>query len=72
MNYIFIRYLPFKEQKKVKVRKYQRYTFFTSILVFGYHGYKLSKRDFLKSKKKLLANPEFVINEPEQYTDNSD
>ncbi|KRX04387.1 hypothetical protein PPERSA_05648 [Pseudocohnilembus persalinus] len=60
-------YLPFKEKKLSKVKRYQRIAFFTSLIAFSYHGYKLSKRDFVRSKKKLLANPAFTLTEPEEY-----
>ncbi|KAL4438898.1 hypothetical protein ABPG74_016618 [Tetrahymena malaccensis] len=60
-----VQYLPINNITKMKKRKYQRVAFFGSIFVLSYHGYKLSKREFVRGKKKILLDPECIVNEPD-------
>lgn len=67
-----ISYLPFKDKSKTQIKKYQRITFFTSLLAFGYHGYKLSNRDFLRGKKELTRNSQYILTEPDDELSNNE
>jgi hypothetical protein len=60
----FINFLPLKTTSPTKLKRYRYMTFFTTITAVSYHGYKVSRFQFIKEKKLLLNDPENILQEP--------
>ena len=63
----FVEIGPMKQRPKHKLRRYRYTTFFVTLAALSYHGYKLSRFNFVKGKKKLLQDPTNVLEEPSDY-----
>jgi len=59
--------IPLKDKPQPKLRKYKYTTFFLTLFVLSYHGYKLSRYHFLKGKKALTQDPTNILEEPQGY-----
>ena len=64
----FVNIITWKKKASPQAIRFEKATFLLSIFMLSYHGYKISKFHFVKGKKKLLANPEYVIEEPNDFT----
>jgi hypothetical protein len=60
----FVDFAPLGTTSPTKLKKYRYLTFFACLVGVSYHGYKVSKFNFIKQKKALLASPENVLEEP--------
>lgn len=60
----FVDFLPLGTNSPTKLKRYRLATYFACLTGVTYHGYKVSKFNFIKQKKSLLANPENVLEEP--------
>jgi len=59
--------IPLKNQPQPKLRKYKYTTFFLTLFVISYHGYKLSRYHFLKGKRELIKDPTNILEEPNSF-----
>jgi hypothetical protein len=62
----FINTLPLKTTSPSKLKRYRYITYFTCLTVLSYHGYKVSRFDFLKQKKQMLQDPSNILDDPDE------
>jgi len=43
----------------------QRAAFFSLLLAIGYHGYKLSYREFLRGRNNLVKIKDYIVEDPD-------
>lgn len=56
-----VNHLPIKNKSIANLNKWKAWSIIFGVTTFGYHGYKMARRDFFVGRKRLCENKEYCI-----------